>query len=210
MNMLLVGGEDAFKELPREWFKPGHRVRILARASSLLEAMACLDSRTVGQVALSREFNEDELKLFALTARRRGFEGPIWRLGDASQGANVTEAAEERHIQVGDFLIDVHRRRAWVRGAEIELEPVEFELLKFLCSTPERTLSHQTLLASVWGSPIPSRSTLRGVIWTLRTKIEIKKEPQYILTERRFGYRFQPGPKSAPQAQQIEPHRAAG
>jgi DNA-binding response OmpR family regulator len=196
MNMLLVGSEDAFKILPSEWLATSNRVRILARASSLLEAMACLDSRMIGQVTLSREFSEEELKLFALAARRRGFEGPVWRLGDANQGANKCVAAEEKRIQVGDFLIDVHRRVVWIRGTETQLVPLEFELLKFFCSSPESRLSHETLLASVWGHPIPSRSTLRGLVCALRAKIETTKEPEYILTERSFGYRFQPAPRT--------------
>jgi DNA-binding response OmpR family regulator len=195
VHMLLVGSEDAFK-LPSEWLETGNRVRILTRASSLLEAMACLDSKVVGQVTLSREFSDEELKLFVLAVRRRGFEGPIWRVGDASEGASKSEVTEEKRIQVGDFLIDAHRRLVWVRGAETQLEPMEFELLNFFCSTPERRLSHETLLASVWGHPIPSRSTLRGVIYELRTKIETTNEPRYILTERSFGYRFVPGPRT--------------
>lgn len=98
-------------------------------------------------------------------------------------------------IEIGDFHIDFASRRVKVRDAEVRLTPKEFDLLTYLAEHPHRVISHRTLLGAIWGeSNTEQPEYLRVFIGQLRKKIEKNPaEPQYLLTDRWVGYRFEPG-----------------
>jgi DNA-binding winged helix-turn-helix (wHTH) protein len=194
MSLLLVGSEEAFTRDLREMMMPGSRFRVLARSSSLLDAEACLESKAIDMVLLSPEYRDEERSLFTHDARRRGFAGLILLAADTPGRMGENDAQTRDSIQIGDFFLHVTKSRAWVRGAEMQFSPQEFELLQFLCMHPAELLSYQTLIEVLWGNDSTSRHTLRVLIAALRTKIETGKSPQYIVTEREAGYRFIPSP----------------
>lgn len=83
-RLLLIGSEDAFKSnLTRRVFG-GHPFRIAARSTTLLGALARLESRAIDLVLLSREFSTEELSLFAFDAHRRGFAGLILQIASTT------------------------------------------------------------------------------------------------------------------------------
>ncbi len=102
---------------------------------------------------------------------------------------------QERHdplLQFGTLRIDIPKRLVTVAGREIHLTPTEFELLRELAINAGKVLTHQMLLARVWG-PASTASThyLRVYINQLRQKVEPEpNRPRYILTEPGVGYRF--------------------
>ena len=196
-RLLLVGGETAFKDNASAKLLSGSHFTVIARSSSLLEAIACLDSKAIDLVLLSREFREEELNLFTFDARRRGFAGLILHAADAPCSTPDIEPKQQLPIQVGDFFIETSSRRIWIRGTEAQCRPMEFELLQFLCRHPEELLSHQTLVETLWGNPATSRQMLRGLIRDVRAKIETTANPRYIVTHRKFGYRFISSPTPA-------------
>lgn len=197
VSLLLVGSEDAFREGITEAIIPAAHFNVVARSSSLLEAEACLESGAIDMVLLSPEYREAEISLFMIDARRRGFAGLILLAADAPVRTTESDKQATDSIQVGDFFLHISDCRAWVRGVERQFSPQEFELLEFLCRHPEELLSYQTLLEKLWGNATTSRHTLRVLIGTLRSKIEKRSDPQYILTEREAGYRFIPSPLSS-------------
>ncbi len=91
-----------------------------------------------------------------------------------------------------DLVIDFDRREATVRGARVPLRPTEARLLYHLVNNAGRLLSHETLLAKVWGREYREEGHyVRLYITYLRQKIERDpSHPEYILTERGAGYRF--------------------
>ncbi len=96
-------------------------------------------------------------------------------------------------ITVDDELkIDFNLRRVYVRGHEERLRPTEYRLLYQLVTNPGKLLTHETLLARVWGPEYHDEDQyVRLYITYLRQKIEKDpKNPQYILSERGLGYRF--------------------
>ncbi|MGO9338029.1 MAG: winged helix-turn-helix domain-containing protein [Terracidiphilus sp.] len=194
MSLLLVGSKEAFSRDLREMMMPGSRFRVLARSSSLLDAEVCLESKAIDMVLLSPEYREEEKNLFMLDARRRGFAGLILVSADTPGKTDKSDAQVQDSIQIGDFFLHISERRGWVRGVETQFSPQEFELLQFLCGHPDELLSYQTLIEVLWGNAATSRHTLRVLIATLRAKIETRKNPQYIVTEREAGYRFIPSP----------------
>jgi DNA-binding response OmpR family regulator len=192
--LLLVGTESAFDGKAFDCLFGCDCICIVARSSSLMEAMTSAESQTIDMVLLSGEYREIELTLFALDARHRGFQGLILRAADIPSQISLVEQQEAQPIQAGEFFIDVIGRRVWFRGNEMQLCPREFTFLKFLSRHPEELLSHRTLLESQWGNASVPADRLRTLVRALRKKIENTTEPRYLLTERHLGYRFVPSP----------------
>lgn len=94
----------------------------------------------------------------------------------------------------GDIVVDMERHEVTVRGQEVKLTPTEFSLLVYLMNHAGKVLPHQAILRNVWGPEYGEETEyLRVYIGHLRQKIEASpSEPQYLITERGIGYRFEP------------------
>jgi DNA-binding response OmpR family regulator len=101
-------------------------------------------------------------------------------------------AHEEESIERGDLKIDFGRRVVTLRGEEVRLTYVEFEILGALARSPGRVLSRETLLEHVWGdSEYRDPRTVDVHIRHLREKLESEpKKPEFLFTVRGVGYRF--------------------
>ncbi|GAA2386404.1 response regulator transcription factor [Dactylosporangium salmoneum] len=92
----------------------------------------------------------------------------------------------------GDLRIDVARRIATLRGAELALTVREFDLLVFLMRNPGRVLRRAELLEQVWGWTFGDQSTVTVHMRRLREKVEDDPaEPKRILTVWGVGYRYE-------------------
>ena len=96
-------------------------------------------------------------------------------------------------IEVDDRLkIDFDRREIWVDNQLVKLRPTEYRLLYHLVQNAGWVVTHDQLLAKVWGYEYRDEPHyVRLYINYLRQKLEKDPaNPQYILTERGVGYRF--------------------
>ena len=96
-------------------------------------------------------------------------------------------------IEVDDRLkLDFDRREIWVDGDLVKLRPTEYRLLYHLVQNAGWVISHDQLLAKVWGYEYRDEPHyVRLYINYLRKKLEEDPaNPKYILTERGVGYRF--------------------
>jgi DNA-binding response OmpR family regulator len=96
-------------------------------------------------------------------------------------------------IQVDERLkIDFDRREIWLEGMIVKLRPTEYRLLFHLVQNAGWVISHDQLLAKVWGYEYRDEPHyVRLYINYLRQKLEKDpSNPKYILTERGVGYRF--------------------
>jgi DNA-binding response OmpR family regulator len=95
-------------------------------------------------------------------------------------------------IDRADVRIDVPRRSVTVRGREVQLTFVEFELLALLASNPGVVFSRRQLLERLrGGADYREPRTIDVHVRHLREKIEREpREPELILTVRGAGYRF--------------------
>lgn len=77
-------------------------------------------------------------------------------------------------------------------GRVVELTPIEFRLLHCLMRNQGRTLTHDQIIASVWGYDYDGYNNQVAVYMRrLRLKIEADPDnPKYLLTMRGLGYRF--------------------
>jgi DNA-binding response OmpR family regulator len=99
---------------------------------------------------------------------------------------------DEETIERGELTVDFGRRMITLRGEEIGVTYVEFEILAALARSPGRVLSRETLLEHVWGdSEYRDPRTVDVHIRHLREKLEKDpKEPEFLFTVRGVGYRF--------------------
>ncbi|ELS01763.1 response regulator with CheY-like receiver domain and winged-helix DNA-binding domain [Xenococcus sp. PCC 7305] len=83
--------------------------------------------------------------------------------------------------------------RVVVRGQEVNLSPKEFRLLELFMSYPRRVYSREQLIDQVWGADfLGDTKTVDVHIRWLREKLELDpSNPEYIITVRGFGYRFE-------------------
>ncbi len=95
----------------------------------------------------------------------------------------------------GDLSVDFASQQVRVRGELVPLTAIEYKLLYHLVRNAGRVLRHETLLAKVWGREyVNELDYLRVYMRRLRRKLERDPNaPEYILTERGLGYRFQGG-----------------
>jgi two-component system KDP operon response regulator KdpE len=93
----------------------------------------------------------------------------------------------------GDLMVDLAQRLVRVAGADVQLTPTEYDLLKALVLHAGKVLTHRQLVREVWGGAHyeDSLHLLRVNISNLRRKIETDAtRPRYIVTEPGVGYRM--------------------
>jgi DNA-binding response OmpR family regulator len=92
----------------------------------------------------------------------------------------------------GDLVVDVSRRTARLRGAELALTVREFDLLVFLMRNPATAFRRAQLLAAVWEWDFGDQSTVTVHVRRLREKVETDPaRPRRILTVWGVGYRYE-------------------
>src|SRR5262245_58326889 len=84
--------------------------------------------------------------------------------------ARAPQVAEE--LVDGDLALDVARRIARLRGAELALTVREFDLLVYLMRHPGRAFKRTELLEAVWGWTFGDQSTVTVHVRRLREKVE--------------------------------------
>ncbi len=108
--------------------------------------------------------------------------------------AEALPLTHERPFVSGDIQIDFSRRQVTVRGQPVTLTSTEYRLLYHLVRNAGQILTHETLLARVWGRDYTNEiSYLKSYINRLRSKLERDPHhPEYVLTEHTVGYWFRP------------------
>ena len=99
-------------------------------------------------------------------------------------------------LTFGNVTIDRIGRVVTVNNELIQLSAREFDLLCLLAATPGTVYSRDTILERVWGWDYEGTArTVDNFIANLRKKLQPNpKDPQYIQTIPRIGYRLE-GPK---------------
>lgn len=99
--------------------------------------------------------------------------------------------ASESVINKGTVSLDQSSHKVTLAGEEVHLSPVEYRLLSFLMSHPERTFSRQQLLDHVWGrDAFVDERTVDVHVLRLRKVLKRRGAEGHLQTVRGFGYRF--------------------
>ena len=108
----------------------------------------------------------------------------------------------------GYLRVNLSNRQVFRKGRPVDLSPREFDLLSYLVRNRGKIISHQELLAHVWGEEYSGEvGYLSLYVSYLRKKIEEDpKNPRYIRTKWGIGYFFV-DEDYLPEEDQCEPER---
>jgi two-component system KDP operon response regulator KdpE len=100
----------------------------------------------------------------------------------------VASPAEDEHIQFGELAVYLKAKRVTLNGREVKLTRTEFALLAELAKNPNSLLTHDELLARVWGEEYRGSSHYLYVYFN-RIRKKIGDEASHILEAvPGFGY----------------------
>ena len=104
------------------------------------------------------------------------------------------ERGPERVIKVGELVINPATYSVSRPGKMVKLTPLEFHLLYYFASHPDRFFTREQLLSALWVSGQDLNARIVDVyVRRLRLKIEPEPaNPVHLKTRRGFGYVFVP------------------
>jgi DNA-binding response OmpR family regulator len=110
--------------------------------------------------------------------------------------AVLRRAGPDAHavLHFGDTNVDLERRLVTRANAEVKMTPAEYNLLVYFLQNPDRPLTRDMILNSVWGyDSYPNTRTVDAHVVKLRQKLEPDASaPRHFLTVHGVGYRFLP------------------
>lgn len=105
-----------------------------------------------------------------------------------------SSADARKVMRFGSVEVDLDRRVVTRNGEEVKFTPAEYNLLAYFLQHPDRPLTRDMILNTVWGySSSVNTRTVDAHVLKLRQKIEADPEvPKHIVTVHGVGYRFLP------------------
>ena len=173
VNMPGIGGIEACREIRKN--APRLQILMLTVRDREADKIAALDAGADDYI--TKPFSIPELAA---------------RLRSAVRRSATTLLDSRMPISIGEIEVDPERRLVRKSGAILRLTPKEFDLLHYLMSHPGIPIAHSRLLRAVWGEEYGQElEYLRTFVHQLRKKLETDpSDPEYLLTELHFGYRF--------------------
>jgi len=103
-----------------------------------------------------------------------------------------SSADDTKVISFGDVAVDLSRRVVLKNNEETKLTRAEYNLLTYFLHNPDRVLSRDMILNSVWGyESFPNTRTVDAHVVRLRQKLETDSTmPRHFVTVHGVGYRF--------------------
>lgn len=149
----------------------------------LLSALGEVEDRVEGLNSGADDYLAKPFQFAELIARVRA----LLRRGHSRPKKSSTS----QDVTSGELRILFQQRRVYLRGAEIELTPKEFELLHFLVSQTGRVFSKDDLVNHLWGADFDGfTNTVEVHISALRQKLGDDKR-RMIRTVRGVGYAWE-------------------
>ena len=110
--------------------------------------------------------------------------------------ALLRRASTDSHqvLSFGNVEVDLDRRVVSKAGEDVRMTRAEYNLLTFFLQNPDRPLTRDMILNSVWGyESFPNTRTVDAHVVRLRQKLEPDQNaPRHFLTLHGVGYRFLP------------------
>ncbi|MFJ5861001.1 response regulator [Pseudarthrobacter sp. NPDC092439] len=165
-----IDGVEVIRRL-RRW--NGVPVVVLSARHGSEDKIQALDAGADDYV--TKPFGMDELLARLRAAQRRG---------SAADAVPVVETA--------GFTVDLAAKQVTRRGVTVRLTPTEWKILELLARNSGALVTHQQILAHVWGPGYAEETAyLRVYLAQLRRKLEMDPaNPRHLLTETGLGYRL--------------------
>jgi len=97
-------------------------------------------------------------------------------------------------VHFSETEVDFERRIVRRKGEDLKMTPAEYNLLCYFLQNPDRPLTRDMILNSVWGYEFfPNTRTVDAHVVKLRQKLEPDvNSPRHFITVHGVGYRFVP------------------
>ena len=108
------------------------------------------------------------------------------------RGASVEKNGKDKSVSIGKLAINFSAYNASDSYGQVEMSHKEFEILNYLWSKRNSTVSRDEILRIIWGfDESPTTRTVDNFIVKLRQKIEENpNKPRTILTVHGIGYKL--------------------
>lgn len=185
----VIDGLEVCRQLRRDDEMSNTLILMLTAKSEEIDKVVGLEVGADDYV--TKPFGRHELlaRVRALLRRLNKIAAP---LEDSAQRESEKETRRPRTLEIGPLRIDLDGRQVYCRGQETELQPKQYELLKYLMQNRGTVLTRDQLLQNVWGYDYvgDTRTVDVHVRW-LREKLEEDPaNPRLIQTVRGVGYCF--------------------
>jgi len=173
---VMLPGRNGY-EILKELRKRGSNASVLMLTAKGMESDKILGLKLGADDYLSKPFGLGELlaRVEALLRRR--------------------PAVVEKNtvVRFGPVEVDLDRQTVHRDGAEVDVSPQEFRVLRLFLQSSGRALSRDDILARCWGAEYEGTPrTVDNFVRSLRVKLEVNaEEPRHFLTVRGHGYRFE-------------------
>ncbi len=168
-----MSGRDVCREIKRT--VPNLPIIILSATTDVIDKVTLFELGADDYV--TKPFSPQELLARVRAALRR-----------------TSRAVAADLFSFGDIAVDFVRMQLTRAGQPVSLTAQEFKVLRFLTENPERVITREELLNSVWGyEHYPTTRTVDNHMLKLRQKIEPDPaNPIHIRTVHGVGYKFVP------------------
>ncbi|WP_182186431.1 response regulator [Pectinatus frisingensis] len=160
------------------------------------EVIIRLRSRVDIPIIVLSARDQEEAKIAALDSGANDYLTKPFGVGELLARIRVCNRTylrsdDEEVLQLGDLSINLLHCQVFLRGQEIRLTPIQYDLLKTLAQNAGKILTHRQILKKVWGVESNDLQYIRVYIGQLRQKIEENPaRPKFIITEPGIGYRM--------------------
>jgi two-component system, OmpR family, response regulator len=101
----------------------------------------------------------------------------------------ATGGTEITHFKVGDLTMDLIKREVLREGRSIDLQPREFDLLRYLIQNAGTIITKTLIMEHIWGYGFsPQTNVVDVLVCRLRNKVDSDFEKKMIHTVRGVGY----------------------
>ncbi len=177
-------GEEALQR-----FKPGDYdlviLDLVLPGLGGIEVCAQIRQQSDVPIVVLSAYEDEDLKVRALDSGADDYvtkpfsqEELLARVRAVMRRAKMGPAGQTNEIHVKDLAVDLRARRAFVHGEDMHLTRTEFALLAELAQNQEAVLTHENLLARVWGPEYRDSSHyLHVYLGRIRKKLGPELEP---------------------------------
>lgn len=139
---------------------------------------------------ITKPFNPMELVMRVKVQLRRCKEYSK-KLNDETKNKIINH--EDGIYEIRGLLINQKRRECIFNNEYLELTPIEFDILCYLCKNKGYAVSSEELFEAVWKEKyLSSNNTIMAHITRIREKMkEVPRKPKYIKTVWGVGYKIE-------------------
>ena len=165
---------------------------------------ACMQIRQIRNtpiIMLSAK-NEDIDKILGLTSGADDYLSKpfnplelVARVKSQLRRVRMSETQDKRQpleLSIGDLVLNIPRHQVTIKGKDISLTPLEFDILELLATHRGHVFSVDKIYETIWKDPaLQSDKTVMVHIRNLREKLKDNpREPKYIKTVWGVGYKI--------------------